>query len=127
MAITMANTDTSARVPAWKRIGLKLKYAKDTADEESNKTSTPANTSTQQSQPHELKKRAAEESDPETPAKRTKATPTDQDQVAQRSYPSAAARGNDVQPEKFDSFWSSNRGAAASTKTPKKIVFGNDE
>ena len=123
----MANTDTSARVPAWKRIGLKLKYAKDTADEDSNKTSTPANTSTQQPQPQKVKKRAAEESAPETPAKRPKATPTNQDQAPQRSYPSAAARSIDGQPEKFDSFWSSNRGAAASTKTPKKIVFGNDE
>lgn len=119
MAVTMGTPETIGRVPAWKRLGLKLKYAKDTVSDDLHKTSTSAHHSPAQPSPQNLKKRSFQEADLETPAKRAKPLPKPQTQ-----FPPPTSNGP---PGKVDSFWGSNRAAAVSTKTPKKIVFDDDE
>ncbi|CAK4033299.1 Hypothetical predicted protein [Lecanosticta acicola] len=127
MAIGMGTPETSTRVPAWKRLGLKLKYAKDNIDENSDKTSNSTNTSTTQSQLHKVKKRSFEDTDPETPAKRAKPVPAQSTHsIPSRQFGAYPTRDSGVPPEKSDSFWSYNKAVPASTKTPKKIVFDDD-
>lgn len=78
----MAET-TTARVPAWKRLGLKLKFASDKPAVETTPIKPSTTTATPPSQPpvnvavqSNTQKRTREErSAPEAPAKRAKSQP----------------------------------------------------
>lgn len=63
MATDVQTTEAPKHVPAWKRLGLKLKYAKDTPDPapESNVDVGKDTTVPEKTQPHELGKRAADD------------------------------------------------------------------
>ncbi|KXT14831.1 hypothetical protein AC579_4071 [Pseudocercospora musae] len=124
----MAATDSAPRVPAWKRIGLKLKYAKDAPDQESQDTRTSKTADAINVKPEPVKtrnKRFFSEDAPETPAKRQKP-------AYARSDPNEAFHRNRAHIAHSDgsersSFPAPTGVLKAPNQTPKRIVFGDDD
>lgn len=108
-AIPMDNSSTSApRVPAWKRIGLKLKYAKDTAEE--NKPPISTSNPDFHQEPFKSGKRSAQDVQQETPAKRIKTSNSERGKSGLR-----------------ESVLTSQAFTTPSTKTSKRIVFDDED
>lgn len=74
MAIVTSSDQAAPRVPAWKRIGLKLKYAKDSSAHNSHPASNASPVADQLDDLENPGKRRRAEEKPETPAKRSKST-----------------------------------------------------
>ncbi|KXS99276.1 hypothetical protein AC578_6199 [Pseudocercospora eumusae] len=121
----MAATESAPRVPAWKRIGLKLKYAKDAPDQESQDTRT---SKTAHANPEPVKthnKRSFSEDAPETRAKR-------QRPACDRPDPNEAFHRNRAHIAHSAGSERSSLPAPtgifkAPNQTPKRIVFEDDE
>ncbi|KAM3425719.1 hypothetical protein BST61_g7654 [Cercospora zeina] len=139
----MAAQSTQAeapRVPAWKRLGLKLKYAKDNpaqAEAESNNASTTAvtktiaPTQTPSAPPVNTQKRTLEPSHQDKPAKRSKIEnpkPLSQQKPYPGSAPKTKTAGQQVWEEDERSTLPGPRGIfKAPGQAAKRIVFGEDE
>ena len=128
LSFAMAATDSAPRVPAWKRIGLKLKYAKDSPVQESQDTRTTKSDEAFNAKPEPVKsqnKRSFSDEAPETPAKRPKP-------AHERPDPNEAFRRNRAHLAQSEGSERSSLPAPtgvfrAPNQTPKRIVFGDDE
>lgn len=129
----MAATDSAPRVPAWKRIGLKLKYAKDAPDQESQDTRTTNSDDAFNARPEPVKnpnKRIFSQEAPETPAKRPK--PAHDRPDPNEAFHRNRAHGRQhidahADPSERSSFPAPTGVFKAPNQTPKRIVFGDDE
>lgn len=130
----------TARVPAWKRLGLKLKYAKDNpaqAQAETNTAQIPS--STRSTAPGHVPvaptvnthKRTLETSHESTPVKRTKVEKS-KSSGQQKPFPGSAPKTKTAGQQVWeDDERSSLPGPKGVFKAPgqaaKRIVFGDDE
>ncbi|PPJ52951.1 hypothetical protein CBER1_11079 [Cercospora berteroae] len=130
----------TARVPAWKRLGLKLKYAKDNpaqAEAGDQNASSPSVTKSiapshaPAAPPVNNQKRALEFNHDPTPAKRTKVEKT-KSSGQQKPFPGSAPKtktaGQQVWEEEDRSSLPGPKGVfKAPGQAAKRIVFGDDE
>lgn len=138
MAAAATPADSAARVPAWKRIGLKLKYAQDTATEaQPQSTIAPANTPTihpEREAFHNPQKRNLDHQQPEAPVKRARVEPAKPavSQLKAKPTPGSAPKtrtaGQQVWNEEERSSLPAPSGVfKAPGQVAKKIVFGDDD
>ena len=130
----------TARVPAWKRLGLKLKYAKDNPAQAEAGDQYASNPSVTRSvapdhmpaaPPVNSQKRALEPDHNSTPAKRTKVEKS-KSSGQQKPFPGSAPKtktaGQQVWEEDERSSLPGPKGVfKAPGQAAKRIVFGDDE
>lgn len=136
MAAAPTSTDSAPRVPAWKRLGLKLKYAKDTPTEAQSEVTTttvasPAPRPVTIEAPVKPAKRSLETPQAEIPAKRSRiesAKPALREKPFPGSAPKTKTAGQQVW---NDEDRSSLPGPSGVFKAPgqsaKRTVFDDDE
>jgi hypothetical protein len=125
MAATSASPTPAGapRIPAWKRLGLKLKYAKDPTDISAD-SSKLNDTGGDNKTPHS-KKRILKDQSPEIPSKRSKPA-FDEPTLTPKRYSSNSwdqpqlGEGRPKLPAPTGVFKAPNQ-------APKRIVFDNDE
>lgn len=125
--VDMTTSDPSPRVPAWKRIGLKLKYANETADalpEQAQPTTQrgPQPAVHQEEKPQ--RKRLIKDSALETPAKRSR---PDDAHISTRTGPQKTTTNHPFHDPERSKFPAPTGVFKAPNQTPKRIVFGDDE
>ncbi|EME46260.1 hypothetical protein DOTSEDRAFT_32910 [Dothistroma septosporum NZE10] len=134
MTTAMSTSEAPARVPAWKRLGLKLKYAKDTAQGAENTQSQvdkiPSVTSTDTL--NKPQKRPFETTQPPTPLKRSKpvnkgppihSNPSGGKRSAFDDYQRSRAQA----PQRYTGSLGPSGTLQAAGVAPKKIVFDDDD
>lgn len=132
-----ASSESTPRVPAWKRIGLKLKYAQDTpAEAQPQSTHVPTNIPTihpEREAFHKPQKRELDYQQPEAPVKRARVEPAKQvNQPKVKPTPGSAPKtrtaGQQVWNEEERSSLPAPSGVfKAPGQVAKKIVFGDDD
>lgn len=126
----MTTSESTPRIPAWKRIGLKLKYAKDSPDDPAPVATANDVANDKPAVVNNHKKRSFDQEAPETPAKRPKSATSraNHSEVfpAKQSYGQQHSTGAPEESER-SSLPAPVGVFKAPNQTPKRIVFGEDE